>query len=108
MQKARKFSILTASECELGGRGHGVALVEDDELDASAHQLLSAAEALDLVSDDVDAAVITGIELEGHVLVVFRTVDFLGDGQHAGCLACTRRPIEEQVRHVLRLNELAN
>ena len=92
----------------MGGRGHRVALVENDELDASTHQLLSAAEALNLVSDDIDAAVVTGVELKGHVLVVFGTVDFLGDRQHARCLARTRRPVEEQMRHILRLNELAN
>ena len=67
----------------MGGRGHRVALVENDELNASTHQLLSAAEALNLVSDDIDSAIVTRIELEGHVLVVFDTVNLLGDRQHA-------------------------
>ena len=92
----------------MGGRGHRVALVENDELNASTHQLLSAAEALNLISDDIDATIIASVEFEGHVLVVFGTVDLLGNRQHARCLARTRWPIEEQMRHIFRLNKLAN
>ena len=105
--KKEREILLTASQGELGGRGHGVALVEDDKLDAAAHELLSAAETFDLVADHVDAAVVTGVQLQRHVLVVL-PVYLLRNRQHARRLACPWRPVEEQVRHVLGLNKLAD
>ena len=74
----------------MGGRGHRVALVENDKLDAPTHQLLGAAEALNLVSDDIDTAIVTGVQLKGHMLVIFWPVDFFGYRQHAGGLTSPR------------------
>ena len=71
--------VLTSSESELGCRGHRVALVKNHELHSSTHKLLSAAKALNLISDHIDATIITSVQLQGHVLVVFGTIDFLGD-----------------------------
>lgn len=68
-----------SSEGELGGRGHVVALVEDDEFDAAAQKLLRAAEVFDLVTDHVDASIVTGVELERHVLVGLLSIDLLGN-----------------------------
>ena len=86
---------LTPSECKLGGRSHGVALVEDDQFHTSAHQLLGTAKTLNLVSDHIDTPVVTGIQLESHMLVVFRSVDFFGDRQHAGGLTGPWRSVKQ-------------
>ena len=53
----------TSAKRELSSRGHRVALVEYDQLYSFAHQLLRAAERLDLLTHDVDAAVVRGVQL---------------------------------------------
>ena len=60
----RKFvTLLTASERELSSRSHRIALIENYKFNASAHKLLCAAKAFYLVSHDVDATIITRIQL---------------------------------------------
>ena len=77
----------------MGGVGHAVALVEYNELDALAHELLSAAEALDFFADDVDAPVVGGIEFEGHVAVIL-PIKLLRNRDHAGGLAGAGRAVK--------------
>ena len=63
--KAHVLRILldNAAEGRLGGGGHHVGLVEDDELVALREQRARFREVLDLLADDVDAAVIRRVQL---------------------------------------------
>lgn len=53
-----------ASEGGLGGGGHHVGFVEDDEFEAFGEEGAGFGELFDLFADDVDAAVVGGVELE--------------------------------------------
>lgn len=97
---------LTSSESELSRRCHGVALIKNYELDPLAHQLLSAAETLDLLTHHVDATVIGGIQLEDHVLIFVRSIEVLCNGNDARSLTRARRTVEKQVRHLSSVNKL--
>ena len=102
------ITLLTASKRELSSRGHRIALIENDKFNASAHQLLSAAKAFYLVPNNVDATIITCIQLQSHMFVLLGAVDFFGDGQHARSFSCTWWTVEKQVRHVFRFDKLAD
>ena len=95
-----------AAEGELRVVGHGVGLVEDDELDALVEELAGASELLDLVADDVDASGVGGVELEGHGGVGLGPVHALGGGNDRRRLAGTGRTIQEKVGQVVIINEL--
>ena len=95
-----------AAEGELGVVGHGIGLVEDDELDALVEELAGAGELLDLVADDVDAAGVGGVELEGHGRVGLGPVHALGSGNDGRRLAGARRAVEEKMGQVVIVDEL--
>ena len=88
-----------AAEGELRVVGHGVGLVEDDEL-------AGASELLDLVADDVDATGVGGVELEGHGGVGLGPVHALGGGNDRRRLAGTGRTVQEKMGQVVIINEL--
>jgi hypothetical protein len=95
------------SEGELGTARDCIALIENDQLDTLAHDLLRSAERLDLVPDDVDSSLIRGIELEGRVLVVFAK-HLLGDGDDARSLTSAWRAVKEKMREFLLVDELGH
>lgn len=99
--------ILTSSESELGCVGHAVALVEDNQLNALAHELLSRAEALDLFPHHVDASVVRRIQLQRHVFVIL-SVQLLGNCDHAGGLSRAWGAVEEKMRQLPSLDEFPN
>ena len=90
----------------MGVVGHGIGLVEDDELDALVEELAGAGELLDLVADDVDAAGVGGVELEGHGRVGLGPVHALGGGNDGRRLAGARRAVEEKMGQVVIVDEL--
>lgn len=118
----------TSAEGKLGVLDHGVALVENDELEARAASVahvalgeeskgvaarlrrgrrrgrkgtpedaLRAGKVLNAVADDVNPALVRGVELECHVLVAV-AVYLARDGEDGGRFPSPRGPIEEQVR----------
>lgn len=97
-----------AAEGELCVVGHGVGLVEDDELDALVEELAGAGELLDLVADDVDATSVGGVELEGHGGVGLGSVHALGGGNDRRRLAGTGRAVQEKMGQVVIINELGD
>jgi hypothetical protein len=55
--------------------------------------LLRAGKGFDLFADDIDTAVIGGVELENHLPHVLGTIDSAGEGKDRGRFACTRRTV---------------
>ena len=49
----------------------------------------------DLSPDDVDASIVTGVELEHHRVELLRVVDLLRARQNRRSFACTRRAVEK-------------
>lgn len=94
-------------QSELSSIGHAVTLVENNQFDASVHQLLSGAKALDLLTNHVDSSVIRSIELQSHLRVLL-SVQLTSNGNHAGGLASARWPMEQEVRHPFGSDELAD
>lgn len=64
-----------------------------------------AGKVLDLLPHDVDASVVRGVELQGHVLHG-AAVHLPGNRQDCGCFARARRSVEEQVGQAVLLCEL--
>jgi hypothetical protein len=65
---------------------------------------LGGGKVLDLLPDHVNASVIRGIELEHHVLSG-GAIDLACNGQHCGCLASSRRPVQQEVRQAVLLGK---
>lgn len=96
-----------ATQGHLGGGGHGVGLVEDDELvggdgggggrgGGRAEDLFRAGEGLDLLAHDIDTAVIRGVELENH-LPHARAVYTTCESEDRGGFSCAGRTVEEEM-----------
>lgn len=94
-----------AAKSLLGTGRHAVCFVEDDELVAArgkGHFFLG--KTLDAVADDVDAALVTGVELENGLLV--RVAEqFARQAENAAGLADTRHAGDDDVRHVSFLGD---
>lgn len=55
-----------ATQGHLGVLGHGIAFIENDEFKLFIEDRACASKVLDLIAYDVDAAIVRGVELEGH------------------------------------------
>lgn len=122
----------TSSERELRIAGHGVRLVEDDQLQAGAEQLLRAGKLLDLLANHVNAAVVRGVELKqgsrtrvnAPICAHLPQTDFRFKHTHlehhgreivaihlpcarknGGGFAGSRRAVEQQVRQLVGLDQ---
>ena len=85
--------------------GHRVGLVQDDHLVLARRQRhLLLRKRLDAVSHHVDAALVGRVQLE-HALLEGVTQQRSGKGQHAGRLARTRGPGQNEVGHVALLRQ---
>lgn len=77
-----------------------VRLVQDDELvSASGQRHLLLREALDLPSDDVDTALITGVEFQDGLFVCVPE-HLSGETEDRCGLSDTRHPGDDEMRHV--------
>lgn len=56
---------------------------------------------LDLFSNDIDPAIIAGVEFENHLTHVFRTVDSSSKGEDSGCFAGAGWAVQEEMREAL-------
>jgi hypothetical protein len=81
----------------LGSGGHRVRLVQDDELEALGKECTRLGELPDLIPDDVNAAVVGGVELEDLFSVV-GTIDSPGESEDRGCFAGSGGSVEEEMR----------
>ena len=80
-----------SSQRHLRRVGHGICLIQDNELEPGhrarlgrctyCENLFGAGECLDLLADHVDASVIGGIELKHHLAHVGGAIDSTGEGQ---------------------------
>lgn len=106
------------TQCHLGGRGHGVGLVEDDELEGrlcrvtarsrllgparlEGKYLASAAKGLDLLPHHVDSSIVTRVEFEDHLLHVDGAVYLPCQGEDRRRFARSWGSVEEEVREAL-------
>ena len=96
---------LTSPKRELGIAGHGVRLVQNDQLDTRGKELLCASKALDLVTDNADAAVVGGVEDQGHRFPAFLAVQALGASQDGAGFPGAGGPVEEQVGKLAVVDE---
>jgi hypothetical protein len=114
--RVRGVLLHDAAQRHLRRRGHGVRFVEDDELVlrdlgggllglAEAEDLLGGGEGADLLADDVDAAVVGGVQLQDHLAHVLGAVDAAGESEDGGGLARSWWAIEQQVRQAVRFDE---
>ncbi|KAI6751785.1 hypothetical protein HG531_006481 [Fusarium graminearum] len=82
-----------SSQSHLSGTCHGISLVKYDELESShpiartggatqREDLLGAGKRLDLLSHNVNATVVRGVELENHLAHVGSTIDTTGKGEN--------------------------
>lgn len=106
-----------AAQRHLRRVGHGVGLVEDNQLvprhgcfGAAAHaeDLLGGGKRLDLLAHHVDAAVVGRVELQHHLPHLGGTVDAPREGQDGRGLARAGRAVEEQVRQAVGVDKLVN
>lgn len=106
------------SQGHLGRVGHGVGLVQNDELVtghasgargcADGEDLLGGRERLDLLAHHVDTSVVRGVELQHHLPHVVFAIDAPGEGQDGRGLARSRRAVEEEMRESVRIDKLVD
>ena len=89
-----------AAEGLLRAGGHAVGFVEDDEfLAAWGEGDFFLGEAFDAVADDVDAALVTGVELE-HGFFVGGAEELAGEAEDGCCFADAGHAADDDVGHV--------
>ena len=89
-----------AAEGLLRAACHAVGLVEDDEfLPAGGESDFFLCEAFDAVADDVDAALVAGVELEDGFFVG-GAEELAGETEDGGCFANAGHAADDYVRHV--------
>ena len=109
--RRRRGSVSTARtspERVLGILGHGIALVQDDELDAGAEDPPRARKLLDLLPHDSDSPVIGRVQLKRHVPIRLFTVQLLRHGKNGGRFARARGAVQQQVRQAVRRRQLTD
>ena len=96
---------LTSSQSKLCCISHAVALIEDDEFDASfAHELLCGTKVLNFVSNHINTSIVRSIKLQCHIAVIW-AVQLFCYGDHAGGLACSWWTIEQQMWKLFAVDE---
>ena len=89
-----------AAEGLLGAGGHAVGFVEDDEfLAAGGESDFFLGEAFDAVADDVDAALVGGVEFEDGFFVG-GAEELAGETEDGGCFADAGHAADDDVGHV--------
>ena len=122
--EARVHSVLfhDPSQRHLGRVGHGIRLIQDDELvpgrgrgsprrlGAAAHgeDLLRAGKRLDLFPHHVDATVVGGVEFQHHLPHVGGAVDPPRERQDGRGLARAGGPVEEEMWQAVGVDEFVN
>jgi len=100
----RRVLLHNSSQCHLCRGCHRVRLVKDNQLVCSnrsrgigsgAHgeDLLRAGKSLDLFADNVDAAVIGGVEFENHLAHILGAIDSACQGENGRRFACSGRAV---------------
>lgn len=94
-----------ATKGHLSCGGHGIGLVENDELEASqtrsrsrgteGEDLLGGGKGLDLLAHNVDTTVVGGVQLEHHLAHVGGAIDSSGKGENGGCFTGSGRTVEK-------------
>ena len=69
-----------------------------DQFESRIEDRSGAGKVEDLSPDDVDASIVTGVELEYHRVELLRVVDLFRTSQNRGRLASSRRSIEKLKR----------
>lgn len=115
--RVRGILLHDTSERHLRRVGHGIRLIQHNELEpghrvtlgcAHGEDLLRAGERLDLLAHDVDTTVVGGVELEHHLAHVGGAVDAACESEDGGCLAGTGRAVEEEMGEFVGFDEFVD
>ena len=104
----RRVLLHNPSQRHLRRGSHRVRLVQDNQLVCShrtrgpgsrvhGEDLLRAGEGLDLFADDIDTAIIGGIELEDHLAHVLGAIDSARESEDSRCFSCSWRTVEKEM-----------